>query len=214
MSFDAFTPIINESVWGNLMQQTSSAETGDTTYQNAGGSTVSKKYKVAIRDAVKNMISFLQHKEGQVQCDALDVSIAEGNRLLGLEKKSLGSEVEKHVALFTYRGDFMIGSGGRRQYAEKMLQQYTNELEKKRTNNCRVSGDKAVDYAEEGVQSGYDSLGYTPPPSGSTNIQQAGMGGNMMVYLTIGAIAFAGFFFIKSMTGKKPAVSPTPKLTK
>jgi hypothetical protein len=207
MSFDAFTPIINESVWGNLMQQTSSAETGDTTYQNAGGSTVSKKYKVAIRDAVKNMISFLQHKEGQVQCDALDVSIAEGNRLLGLEKKSLQKEAEKEV-------DFNIGSGGRTQYVVKMLQQYTNELEKKRTNNCRVSGDKAVDYAEEGVQSGYDSLGYTPPPSGSTNIQQAGMGGNMMVYLTIGAIAFAGFFFIKSMTGKKPAVSPTPKLTK
>ena len=213
MSFEAFTPIINESVWGNLMQQTSSAETGDTTYKNAEGNLVRKKFKAPLRDAVKNMISFLQHKEGQVKCDALDVSIAEGNRLLGLEKNSLESEVEKQV-------DFKV-TNSRRKYASQMLQQYTNELEKKRTNKCRVSGDKAVDYAERDVQAGYDTLGYTPPiapPTGSTNFQQAGTGGSMMVYLTIGAIAFAGFFLVKSMTGKKPAVLPavlpTPKLTK
>ena len=128
------------------------------------------------------------------------------HRLLSLENSAFEKEVESEV-------DFNVGDINRRKYASQMLQQYTNELEKKRNKNCRVSGDKAVDYAEQGVQAGYDSLGYTPPPSGSTNVQQAGMGGNMMVYLTIGAIAFAGFFFIKSMTGKKPAVLPTPKLT-
>ena len=214
MSFDAFAPIINESVWGNLMQQTSSSKTEEKTYKNAGGMMTGAKKKGELRDAVKNLISFWQHKQGQVKCDALDVSIAEGNRLLGLEKNAFEKEVESEV-------DFNVGDINRRKYATQMLQQYTNELEVKRTNNCRVSGDKAVDYAEREVQSGYDSLGYTPPPvppSGSTNFQQAGMGGSMMVYLTIGAIAFAGFFFIKSMTGKKPAVLPavlpTPKLTK
>jgi hypothetical protein len=206
MSFDAFTPTINKAVWGNLMQQTSGSKTEEKTYKNADGNWVRKKFKAPIRDAVKNLISFWQHKEGQVKCDALDVSIAEGNRLLGLEKNAFEKEVETQV-------DFKI-TDLRRKYSSQMLQQYTNELESKRNKNCRVSGDKAVDYAQQDVQAGYDSLGYTPPPTGSTNYQQAGIGGNMMVYLTIGAIAFAGFFFIKSMTGKKPAVSPTPKLTK
>lgn len=206
MSFDAFTPTINESVWGDLMQQTSSVSTEETSYKNADGDLVRKKFKAPLRDAVKNLISFLQHKQGQVQCDALDVSIAEGNRLLGLDKNSLEKELESEV-------DFKV-TNSRRKYGAQMLQQYNNELESKRNKNCRVSGDKALDYAQQDVQESYDNLGYTPPPTGSTNVQQAGMGGNMMVYLTIGAIAFAGFFFIKSMTGKKPAVSPTPKLTK
>ena len=64
-----------------------------------------------------------------------------------------------------------------------------------------MSGDKAVDYAERSVQEQYDNLGYTPPRS-LLHTQQAGMGGNMMVYLTIGAIAFANSF-IKSMTGRR-----------
>tara|TARA_R110002012_G_scaffold49733_3_gene128610 strand:- start:6923 stop:7537 length:615 start_codon:yes stop_codon:yes gene_type:complete len=202
MSFDAFTPTINESVWGSLMQQTSSVSSQDTSYKNADGNLVRKKFKAPLRDAVKNLIGFLQHKQGQVKCDALDISIAEGNRLLGLDKNGLESELESQV-------DFNV-TNSRRKYGAQMLQQYTNELEKKRNKNCRVGGDKAVDYAQQDVQAGYDALGYTPPPSGSTNYQQAGIGGNMMVYLTIGAIAFAGFFFIKSMSGKQGATAPAP----
>jgi hypothetical protein len=203
MSFDAFTPTINESVWGSLMQQTSSVSTQDASYKNAQGNWTSKKKKAALRDAVKNLIDFWQHKEGQVKCEALDVSIAEGNRLLQLKNSAFEKEVESQV-------DFNVGDLSRRKYATQMLQKYTNELEKKRNKNCRVAGDKAVDYAQQDVQAGYDALGYTPPPTGSTNIQKAGMGGNMMVYLTIGAIAFAGFFFIKSMSGKQPASAPAP----
>jgi hypothetical protein len=205
MSFDAFTPTINESVWGSLMQQTSSVSTKDVSYKNAQGNWTGKKKKGEIRDAVKNLIDFWQHKEGQVNCEALDISIAEGNRLLGLEKNAFEKEVESEV-------DYNIGGWSRRKYATQMLQQYTNELESKRNKNCRVAGDKAVDYAEQDVQAGYDALSYTPPPS--ANYQQAGMGGNMMVYLTIGAIAFAGFFFIKSMTGKQGATAPAPAPSK
>ena len=82
-----------------------------------------------------------------------------------------------------------------------MLNQYTDELQRKRDSNCRVSGDKDLDKAQTAVEQSYGDLGYTPP-MGSTNVQQAGMGGNAMVYLTIGAIAFAGFFFIKSTMNK------------
>ena len=177
------------------MHQPSSAPASEQSYNNADGNLVRAKFKAPLRDAVKNLISFQQHKEGEVKCEALDRSIAEGNRLLGLEKNALESEVETQV-------DFKV-TNQRRKYAAQMLQQYTNELERKRDANCRVSGDKAVDYAERGVQEQYDTLGYTPPPQFTPQSQRAGMGGNMMVYLTIGAIAFAGFFFIKSMTSNK-----------
>ena len=191
-----------------MANQTSSAPASDQSFNNADGNLVRAKFKAPLRDAVKNLISFWQHKEGEVKCAALDASIAEGNRLLGLEKNALESEVETQV-------DFKV-TNQRRKYAAQMLQQYTNELERKRDANC-VSGDKAVDYAERSVQEQYDNLGYTPPPQFTPQTQQAGMGGNMMVYLTIGAIAFAGFFFIKSMTGKKGAsatAQPAPAPSK
>lgn len=202
MESNGFSPTINEAVWSQLMNQTSSAPASDQSFNNADGNLVRAKFKAPLRDAVKNLISFQQHKEGEVKCAALDASITEGNRLLGLEKNALESEVETQV-------DFKV-TNQRRKYAAQMLQQYTNELERKREANCRVSGDKAVDYAERDVQAQYDALGYTPPPQFTPQTQRAGIGGNMMVYLTIGAIAFAGFFFIKSMTGKQGAGASSP----
>ncbi len=201
MSFNAFEPTINEEVWGSLMNQTPSGKQESPDFKNADGNLVRAKFKAPLRDAVKDLIGFLQHKSGQLQCDALDQSIAEGNRLLGLDKDSLEKALETRV-------DFRV-TNARRKYGAQMLNQYTNELEKKRNNNCRVSGDKDLDKAQTSVDQAYGDLGYTPPLS-STNIQQAGMGGNMMVYLTIGAIAFAGFFFIQS-TLKKGSTPSAPK---
>jgi hypothetical protein len=202
MSFNAFEPTINEAVWGGLMKQTPSAGVAPTDYKNADGNLVRAKFKAPLRDAVKDLIGFLQHKTGQVQCDALDRSIAEGNRLLSLDSNSLERALESRV-------DFNV-TNARRKYGAQMLNQYTDELQRKRDSNCRVSGDKDLDKAQTEVDQSYGDLGYTPP-MGSTNVQQAGMGGNAMVYLTIGAIAFAGFFFIKSTMNKGVAAPVTAK---
>lgn len=199
MSFDSFGETINQDVWGTLMQQTSNA--GHEGYANADGNLVRAKFKAPLRDAVKNLIGFLQHKTGQLDCAALDRSIEEGNRLLSLDKDSLERELESQV-------DFNV-TNARRKYGAQMLQQYTNELESKRDKNCRRDGDKDLDKAQEGLDMAYQDLGYTPLPS--QNIQKAGIGGNFMVFATIGAIAFAGFFLVKSMTNKGASAPTTTK---
>ena len=207
---NAFSPTIDEGVWDSLMGQTSAPMRAESasSYKNADGNLVRAKFKAPLRDAVKSLISFNQHKSGPVQCDRLDASIAEGNRLLTLDKNSLESEVEREV-------DFKV-TNARRKYAAQMLNQYTDELERKREANCRVSGDKALDYAQQGVDSQLTSLAQPSLPSSTPVVQQAGMGGNLLIYATIGAIAFAGFFFIKSTMDKKGGGStpaPAPKTT-
>lgn len=184
----AFAPTIDQGVWDNLMNQT----TPPDDYRGADGNLVRAKFKAPLRDAVKNMIGFNQHKEGQVRCEALDSSIAEGNRLLSLDKDSFESELEPQV-------DFNI-SNPRRKYALQMLEQYTSELEQKREKNCRVSGDKDFDKARQELDAQYTDAGYTPP---SSNIQKAGLGGSTLIYLTIGAVGLAGFFLVRNMLNKQ-----------
>ena len=185
-----FAPTIDQGVWDNLMSQTSQGND----YRNADGNLVRAKFKAPLRDAVKDAIGFWQHKEGQVRCDALDASIAEGNRLLSLDKDEFTAEIEPRV-------DFDLGGGGaRRKYAQQMLEQYTNELEQKREKNCRVSGDKELDYAQQDLDKQYSDAGIQPP---STQLQQAGIGGNMVIYATIGAVALAGFFLVRTMLNKQ-----------
>lgn len=199
-----FAPTIDEGVWNSLMNQTSAPMRKESanTYKNADGNLVRAKFKAPLRDAVKQLIAFNQHKEGQVKCDALDRSIAEGNRLLSLDKNQLETEVESVV-------DFKV-TNARRKYAAQMLNQYTNELERKRDANCRVSGDKALDYAQQGVDQSLGGLAGQGGGMPSTQVQTAGMGGNGLIYLTIGAIAVAGFFFLKSTMNKGGASSPAP----
>ena len=109
---------------------------------------------------------------------------------MALEKKELESAFEERL-------DFKV-TAARRKYIAQMPGQYTEELEK-REKNCYRSGDDALSDAQKGLDAAYGDLGYTP----STNIQKAGLGGSTMVYLTIGAIAFAGFFVVKSMLAKQ-----------
>ena len=192
----SFHGMIDEKVWDGLMMQTPNkganyVNKDGQDYLNADGNLVRAKFKAPIRDTVKDAIGFLQHKEGQLNCEALDRSIAEGNRLLALEKKELESAFEERL-------DFKV-TAARRKYIAQMLEQYTEELEKKREKNCYRSGDDALSDAQKGLDAAYGDLGYTP----STNIQKAGLGGSTMVYLTIGAIAFAGFFVVKSMLAKQ-----------
>ena len=139
-----------------------------------------------------------------MNCSALDRSISAGNRLLALDKKQLEDEIGREV-------DFKV-TDLRRKYAAQMLNQYTNELERKRETNCRTSGDKELDYSQQERDNTLNNLGsqgqgQLPP---SMQVQQAGMGGGTMVYLAIGAIALAGFFFLKSTMNKGGAPAPAP----
>ena len=106
----SFHGMIDQKVWDGLMMQTPNkganyVNKDGQDYLNADGNLVRAKFKAPIRDAVKDAIGFLQHKEGQLNCEALDRSIAEGNRLLALEKKelesafrSVGLELQRLVA--------------------------------------------------------------------------------------------------------------------
>ena len=49
---------------------------------------VRAKFKAPIRDAVKDLIDFWQHKQGSTNCGALDRSIAKGNELLALKAEN------------------------------------------------------------------------------------------------------------------------------
>jgi hypothetical protein len=199
-----FSPTIDQGVWDSLMQQTSAPVRREsaTSYKNADGNLVRAKFKAPLRDAVKVMIGFNQHKSGQVNCSALDRSISAGNRLLALDKKQLEDEIGREV-------DFRV-TNARRKYAAQMLNQYTNELERKRESNCRTSGDKELDYSQQERDNTLSNLGSQGQFSPSMQVQQAGMGGNTMVYLAIGAIALAGFFFLKSTMNKGGAPAPAP----
>jgi len=207
----SFNQTIDQSVWDSLMSQTSSPKsvsapqkvkqfTGGDAYKNADGNWVRAKFKAPIRDAVKDMIDFWQHKQGTTNCSALDASISKGNSLLSLhgsDKKAFNQAVEDAWTSPVKRDAKITNQRGK--YAAQMLEQYTNELQSKRDRDCRVSGDKALDYAQRDLDASYGDLGYTPPSMGYQP-QQAGFGGsgNMMIYLTLGAIALAGVLFIKA----------------
>ena len=233
----AFSQTIDENVWADLMAKTPAGQQQAVKksakkkkfknfeqkkeYQNFNdGNLVRAKFKAPIRDAVKDLIDFWQHKQGSTNCGALDRSIAKGNELLALkaENKNAFNQRVEDVWVSPVKRDAKI-TNQRGNYAAQMLEQYTDELQRKRDRECQVSGDKALDYAQQDLDSAYEGLG--APQGGQTGggygvgyapPTQAGIGGNGMIFLALGAVAFAVIMFVKS---KQPAqvVAPAPTPT-
>lgn len=237
----AFSNTIDENVWADLMSKTSAGQAKAGAIQQRGvqtkpkkvknfkqrdkyqnfndGNLVRAKFKAPIRDAVKDLINFWPHKTGSTNCALLDASIAKGNSLLSLhasDKKAFNDKVES-VWVSPVSRDAKI-TNQRGNYAAQMMEQYTNELQRKSDANCQVSGDKALDYAQQGLDSAYEGLG--APQGGQTGggygvgyapPAQAGIGGNGMIFLALGAVAFAVIMFVKAKQPAQPmAVAPAP----
>ena len=214
----SFNQTIDQSVWDSLMSQTASQKsssqtnkvkqfTGGDAYKNADGNWVRAKFKAPIRDAVKDMIGFWQHTQGSVNCSALDASISKGNSLLSLhssDKNAFNQAVEDAWTSPVKRDAKITNQRGN--YAAQMMEQYTDELQRKRDSQCRVSGDKELDYAQKDLDSSNGNLGYTPPNMNYQPAQAGFGGGNTMIYLTLGAIALAGIMIIKA---RSPQPTPT-----
>ena len=72
-----------------MLRRKSSKTSSKRRYQNFNdGNLVRAKFKAPIRDAVKDLIDFWQHKQGSTNCGALDRSIAKGNELLALKAEN------------------------------------------------------------------------------------------------------------------------------
>lgn len=172
-------------------------------YREAGG-LVRQKFKEGIRDGIKDAMNFNAAKATS-NCSVIDLAISKGNSLMQLSKKELEDELENYV-------DFKM-TDLRRRYAEPMIKQYTDELQRKRDAQCQVSGDKEYDYAQEELDNAYENLGYNQTIPSGVAVSQAGVGGgNAMIYLAIGAVALLGFFFVKSQSNQPQFIQAQPPM--
>ncbi len=229
----AFSQTIDQNVWANLMEKTPSGQQAKTKvlnkkkfknfeknghYKNADGNLVRAKFKAPIRDAVKDLIGFWQHKEGRLDCRALDNSISKGNQLLALSTENRDSFNQKVEGAWSspVKRDAKI-TNQRGKYAAQMLAQYTDELQRKSDSGCQVSGDKELDYVQQDLDTAYEGLGASQGSptgggyGGAYSPAQAGIGGNGIIFLALGAVAFAVLMFVKAKQPAQPmAVAPAP----